>query len=66
LDVEEPQPVLSGVIGVPLITLVTRLPCLGFVLFLLGASLGLGAVVLTRAGMQQPPAAAEPGPVTER
>ncbi len=52
LSIKEPHPLLSGVIGVALITLIARLPCLGFVLFVVGASIGLGAVVLTRAGTQ--------------
>lgn len=50
LKVPEPSPLLSAVIGVVLITLLTRIPCLGWLLGLLTASLGLGAVVLTRAG----------------
>ncbi len=52
LDIEEPHPLLSGVIGVALITLVAQLPCLGIVLAALASSLGLGAIVLTRAGTQ--------------
>ncbi len=50
LDVEDPNPLLASVIGVSLISLISRLPCLGALLFMLGASLGLGAVILTRGG----------------
>jgi hypothetical protein len=60
----EPTPVVSALVGVFIITLLQqglvvlgRLPCLGFVFWLLGvglwlvvASVGLGAVVLTRFG----------------
>ncbi|MCD6291207.1 MAG: polymer-forming cytoskeletal protein [Anaerolineae bacterium] len=53
LDVDRPHPLLAGVIGVPLLTLVTRLPCVGVILLLLGASTGLGAAVLTRLGAQR-------------
>jgi hypothetical protein len=52
LKVTTPNALIAGVIGVALITLIARLPCVGFVLFILGASIGLGAVVMTRAGRQ--------------
>ncbi len=55
LNVEEPNPLLAGVIGVALITLVSRVPCLGGIFLILGASAGLGAVVLTRMGTQPYP-----------
>ena len=63
-DKGKPTPVVSALVGVFIITLLQqglvvldRLPCLGFVFWLLGAglwlvvaSVGLGAVVLTRFG----------------
>lgn len=60
LNISEPHPLLSGVIGVALLTLVAQLPCLGIVLAVLTSSLGLGAVVLTRAGTQPYPTPPQP------
>ena len=50
LKVDTPSPLLAVVVGVGLLTLLTQIPCLGWLLALLVASLGLGAVVLTRSG----------------
>ncbi len=66
LDVGDPNPLLASVIGVSLISLISRLPCLGSLLSLLGAAVGLGAVILTRGGRQayvaRPPIAPSPPP----
>lgn len=56
----EPHLLLSGVIGVALITLVAQLPCLGIVLAVLASNLGLGAVILTRMGTQPYPTPPQP------
>ncbi|MCS7219723.1 MAG: polymer-forming cytoskeletal protein [Anaerolineae bacterium] len=61
LNIGEPHLLLSGVIGVALITLVAQLPCLGIALAALASSLGLGAIVLTRAGTQPYPTPPRPG-----
>jgi hypothetical protein len=50
LKVQEPTPLAAVVIGVLLISLISALPCLGFVVFLGVVSLGLGGVALTRFG----------------
>lgn len=60
LNIGEPHPLLSGVIGVALITLVAQLPCVGIALAGLASSLGLGAVVLTRMGTQPYPGPLQP------
>ncbi|HIC90012.1 MAG TPA: polymer-forming cytoskeletal protein [Anaerolineae bacterium] len=57
LNVQFESPIVPGVVGGALITLVNGLLsiapcCLGFLFWLLVASLGLGAVVLTRFGTQ--------------
>ncbi|GAB4561383.1 MAG: hypothetical protein Kow0047_08660 [Anaerolineae bacterium] len=52
LQVEQVHPMIAGVVGVALITLISRLPCVGGLLFFLGAATGLGALILTKAGGQ--------------
>ena len=52
LNVAPPNPLLAAVIGTALLTLAARTPCLGALVFLVGASFGLGAVVMSRAGTQ--------------
>lgn len=65
IRVREPSPLLDVVIGVPIISLLSAIPCLGPLFSFLVAMWGLGAVVLTRAGMMsypspEPPVPAEP------
>jgi hypothetical protein len=55
LKAQEPAPLLAVVIGVLLISLISALPCLGFLVFLGVVSLGLGGVVLTRFGTMSYP-----------
>ncbi len=56
LNPERPLPLISGLVGVLLITLLALLvPCLGPLLSLLGLSWGLGAVVLSRGGTRRHP-----------
>jgi hypothetical protein len=55
LKAQEPAPLVSVVIGVLLISLISALPCLGFLVFLGVVSLGLGGVVLTRFGTMSYP-----------
>ncbi len=66
LQVAQPQPLLEVIVGIPVITLLSAVPCLGWLLALIVASAGLGAVVLTRFGtMAYEPlskAAGLPGP----
>lgn len=50
LKAQEPAPLVAVVIGVLLTSLISALPCLGFVVFLAVLSLGLGGVALTRFG----------------
>ena len=50
LNIKDPSPLLSVAVGVLLLSLLTHIPCLGWLLGLLVTSTGLGAVVLTRAG----------------
>jgi hypothetical protein len=87
-DKEEPTPAVSALVGILVVTLVqqglmalSHIPCLGFFFWLLGAGLwlliastGLGAVVLTRFGTQvytgtsaarTPPPALPPTPPPE-
>jgi hypothetical protein len=63
LRLNDPSPLLAVVVGVALLTVLTQIPCLGWLLGLLVASLGLGAVVLTRAGTVPYPLA-EPAPAS--
>jgi cytoskeletal protein CcmA (bactofilin family) len=55
LKAQEPAPLVAVVIGVLLISLISALPCLGFLVFLGVVSLGLGGVVLTRFGTMSYP-----------
>jgi hypothetical protein len=55
LKVQEAAPLVAVVIGVLLISLISALPCLGFLVFLGVLSLGLGGVVLTRFGTMSYP-----------
>jgi hypothetical protein len=57
LKVEERVPLVSVVIGILLISLISAVPCLGFIFAVLAGSVGLGAVILSRGGTQ-----AYPGP----
>ena len=50
LNIEDPSPLLSVAVGVVLLSLLTHIPCVGWLFGLLVGSIGLGAVVLTRAG----------------
>lgn len=52
---QEAAPLVAVVIGVLLISLISALPCLGFLVFLGVVSLGLGGVVLTRFGTMSYP-----------
>lgn len=67
------QPVVEVILGVLLITVVSQLPCLGWLIAAIAATTGLGAVVLTRFGTMRyspqrqttdapAPPAPEPGP----
>ncbi len=56
IDTERPLPLVSGVFGVLLITLLWRfIPFLGSLLFVVGGCWGLGAVVLARGGIRRYP-----------
>jgi hypothetical protein len=50
LKVGKYQPLLEVIIGIPVISLLSAVPCLGWLLALIIAWVGLGAVVLTRFG----------------
>jgi cytoskeletal protein CcmA (bactofilin family) len=70
LKVEEPLPVVAVVIGVLLISFLSAVPCIGWIVALIVGLLGLGAVVLTRFGTQVYPAPRPPAlpeaPVVEK
>lgn len=55
LNTERPLPLIAGVVGVLLITLLSSVPCLGWLLAFVGGSWGLGAVVLSRGGTRDYP-----------
>lgn len=55
LSTDRPLPMISGVVGTLIITLLSSVPCLGWLLGFLGSSWGLGAVVLSRGGTQSRP-----------
>ena len=50
LQMEAPLPLVAVLVGVLLISLLTAVPCLGWLLGFLGGSWGLGAVILSRGG----------------
>jgi hypothetical protein len=50
LHTKETSALVAVVLGIAVITLVSEIPCIGWFLGLLVASLGLGAVILTRFG----------------
>lgn len=56
LDTQRPLPLIAGMMGVLLITLLSSLPCLGWLLAFVGGSWGLGAVILSRGGTRRHPA----------
>ena len=59
LKVQETNQLVAVLVGVLLISLLTAVPCLGWLFAVVVGSLGLGAVVLTRFGtMAYPPAPA--------
>ncbi len=53
--VEDPNTLVEVLIGVAILTLLSRVPCIGWLLSLMAASLGLGAVILTRFGTSSYP-----------
>lgn len=55
LNTERPLPLISGVVGVLLLTLLSALPCLGWLIGFVGGCWGLGAVVLSRGGTRKYP-----------
>lgn len=50
LQVEKPLPLVAVLVGTLLISLLTAIPCFGWLIGFLGGSWGLGAVVLSRGG----------------
>ncbi len=52
LSVRNPSSIAEVLAGVVLITFLSRLPCIGWLVWIIFASWGLGAVVLTRFGTQ--------------
>ena len=50
LQTKDVSPLVAVVVGVAVITLLSQVPCLGWLFALFAASLGLGAVILTRFG----------------
>jgi predicted flap endonuclease-1-like 5' DNA nuclease len=50
LDTGRPLPLIAGVVGALLLTLLSSVPCLGWLVGFAGGSWGLGAVVLSRGG----------------
>ena len=52
LQVEKPLPLISVLVGVLLISLLTAVPCFGWLVRFLGGAWGLGAVVLSRGGVR--------------
>jgi len=62
LHTSQPQPVVEVIVGVTLLTLLSEVPCLGWLLGVIATAIGLGAVVLTRFGTVR---YAPQNPVTE-
>jgi len=60
LKVHDFSPLLAAGIGVVLLTLISRLPCVGWAVGVVVGAAGLGAVVLTRAGTRPYPRPALP------
>jgi hypothetical protein len=60
LNTKETSALVAVVLGIALITLVSEIPCIGWLFGLLIASLGLGAVILTRFGTTTYPWPAAP------
>jgi len=59
----QPQPIIAAVIGITVLTALSQIPCLGWMLGVVAGAAGLGAVVLTRFGTvpyQQPAAPIAP------
>lgn len=56
LHTQRPLPMVAAVVGVILITLLSVIPCLGWLISLVGGAWGLGAVVLSRGGTREYPA----------
>jgi cytoskeletal protein CcmA (bactofilin family) len=50
LHTSQPQPVVEIIIGIVALTLLSEVPCLGWLLGAIAGAVGLGAVVLTRFG----------------
>lgn len=55
LNTGRPLPLIAGAVGVLIITLLSSVPCLGWLIGFLGGSWGLGAVVLSRGGTRDYP-----------
>lgn len=55
LDTQRPLPLIGGVVGVLLLSLLVAVPCIGWLIGFLGGSWGLGAVVLSRGGTRDYP-----------
>ncbi len=53
LNVEEPVPILSAVVGVILLALLGKVPCIGWAITVLAVMTGAGAAVLTRLGTRE-------------
>lgn len=56
LNTQRPLPMVAAVVGVILITLLSAVPCFGWLVSLVGGAWGLGAVVLSRGGTREYPA----------
>jgi len=55
LHAKETSPLVAVILGVGLITFLSQIPCIGWLFALVVASLGLGAVILTRFGTRAYP-----------
>lgn len=56
LRAKETSPLVAVILGVGLISFLSQIPCIGWLFALVVASLGLGAVILTRFGTMASPA----------